>query len=549
MMTKDQITSPINGLKLAGLGFWNVYFIAKFILHAKGFITMAPLYNAILIAVLLLLPRLKDRLQRPTRWLCVLAAAGLIYSESWLPGIESLWTNAANIAGFSINYLVQLALDFINVSMILGFVLLVLVYELLKHYVRVSVITVTYFVVCILMPFGPGDSSFEEAAVPGVTTRAITTEAKADPAMIPQDATIANNETIQSWYTAFLEYEKERKAVLPNGILEKDTPFDIILLNICSMSNDDLEASGLENHKVFDQFDIRFDHFNTATSYSGPAALRLLNAACGQTSHEDLYGARRPDCEIMNRLDQLGFRQHVFMDHSGEYDNFLLTLQKEAGLNAPLEAQKHPVRYIAFNDEPIYDDLSVLRHWQRTTAKNGNKRSVSFINLIALHDGNRLPRHSRWQAFKPRAQILLNDLNKFMRELERTGRKVMLVVVPEHGAAVRGDKVQAPRLRDIPSLRITEVPVMVKFFGLKQLPKNQIHVTGTSSYLALSSLIGKTIASNFFSKPEGAVAVEDLIRDLPETNIVSENGQAIVLRYKGKDYIRMNDGPWKPYAH
>ena len=55
----------------------------------------------------------------------------------------------------------------------------------------------------------------------------------------------------------------------------------------------------------------------------------------------------------------------------------------------------------------------------------------------------------------PRAKILLDDLNRFMRELDRTGRKVMLIVVLEHGAAVRGDKIQAPRLRDIPSLNIT----------------------------------------------------------------------------------------------
>ena len=125
----------------------------------------------------------------------------------------------------------------------------------------------------------------------------------------------------------------------------------------------------------------------------------------------------------------------------------------------------------------------------------------------------------------------------------------MLIVVPEHGAAVRGDKIQAPRLRDIPSLRITDVPVLVKFFGLKDLPKEQYHVTGDSSYLALSSLIGKTVATNFFSQRAGAVSIEELVRDLPETNVVSENGQSVVLRYKGKDYIRMNNDQWRPYAH
>ena len=99
------------------------------------------------------------------------------------------------------------------------------------------------------------------------------------------------------------------------------------------------------------------------------------------------------------------------------------------------------------------------------------------------------------------------------------------------------------------SLRGVDVPVLVKFFGLKDLPKEQYHVTGDSSYLALSSLIGKTVATNFFSQRAGAVSIEELTRDLPETNVVSENGQSVVLRYKGKDYIRMNNDQWRPYAH
>ena len=535
---------------LSGLGLWNVYFIAKFILASLGYLLLQPAYNALLLVILLLPPLHRAGWEKLRTALCVVAAFALAYSESWLPGIESMITNAKGIAGFSLNYILQLAWDFINVQMLVWGVLLVLLYQLLKHFVRVSVLTVGYFLFCVIQPYLT-TVEVDGGVTPVMATKVVAKTQTGDTqSVMPKDASIVDNETIQAWYTAFLEYEKERKATLPNGLSEKDTPFDIVLLNICSLSNDDLEASDLDAHKVFEQFHIRFDHFNAATSYSGPATLRLLNGACGQPSHGDLYGARRPDCEIMNRLDQLGFRQYLFMDHSGDYDNYLPTLRKEAGLTAPHENKRpYPVRYIAFNDEPIFDSLSVLRHWQRTTAQNKTKRSVSLINLIALHDGNRLPRQSRWQAFKPRAKILLDDLNRFMRELDRTGRKVMLIVVPEHGAAVRGDKIQAPRLRDIPSLRITDVPVLVKFFGLKDLPKEQYHVTGDSSYLALSSLIGKTVATNFFSQRAGAVSIEELTRDLPETNVVSENGQSVVLRYKGKDYIRMNNDQWRPYAH
>lgn len=123
------------------------------------------------------------------------------------------------------------------------------------------------------------------------------------------------------------------------------------------------------------------------------------------------------------------------------------------------------------------------------------------MNFMALHDGNRLPRHAHWENFKPRAKIFLDQLQAFMRDIERSGRKVMLIVVPEHGAAVRGDRVQTARLRDIPSMRITQVPTMVKFFGLKELNSKTVHVTGDTSYLALGALIGKVLETNFYSSP------------------------------------------------
>ena len=39
----------------------------------------------------------------------------------------------------------------------------------------------------------------------------------------------------------------------------------------------------------------------------------------------------------------------------------------------------------------------------------------------------------------------------------------------------------------------------------------------------------------------------DLVNDLPTTHMVSENAQAMVLEYKGKDYLKMSKGTWRPY--
>lgn len=530
-----------------GLGLWNVYFILKFALAHYEYLNLNLLYNGLLL-LFVLVPFKNRVLSFIQTTVAIVAAVLLAYSESWLPGPESIFSNAQNIAGFSAVYIAQLAVDFINVKMLAAGVAVVLLYCLLKNWIRLSVLTVVYFLCLVVEPYyvawktQPVPTQVAEVTKEAPSSEMKQTETPADPSAI-------TSETIDKWYTAFLDYEKGRRAEFPQGLSANDTPFEIILMNICSLSNDDLIASDLMNHPVLSEFNIRFDRFNSATSYSGPATLRLLNAVCGQVDHNSLYDGRRPECEIMNRLDQLGFRQHLYLDHKGQYDNYVQTLRDKAGLMAPLESTgKYPVRYMAFDDEEISDDLAVMRDWQRKTARDkSSERHVTLFNFIALHDGNRLPRQSRWEEFKPRAIRFLNDLQTFMHELDRSGRKVMLIVVPEHGAAVRGDRIQAPRLRDIPSMRITEVPMMVKFFGIKDLPKEPIHVTGNTSYMAMSTLIGRVLSQNYFSKDGGSVPLEELVRDLPETNPVSENGQSVVLTYRGNDYIRQKGAEWRPY--
>lgn len=529
------------GPRFTGLGVWNVYFIIAFALAAFGYIELNLLGNALLMAWLLLPVGPKWlRILRGT--LGVAAAAVLLYSESWLPGVDSILANKGGIAGFSLLYMAEFALDFINVKMVGWGLLVFLGYFLVRRYVRVTFFTIVYFLGAVTMPWV--QSILPERA-PVVTADA---GGQTNEAAAPAKTGKADAKAVGEWYDAFLAYEHDRRARFPNGLSEKDTPFDILLLSICSVSNDDLAVSQLDQHPLFKEFNIRFDSFNAATAYSGPALLRLLNGACGQPSHSELYGERRPECEIMTRLGTLGYSQRLLMDHSGEYDNFLQSMRDKAGVTATLDNAKCPTRYMGFDDEEIADSLAVLRHWQRTQVKSKAGRTATLINFIALHDGNRLPGRGRAEPFKPRAQEMFDNIRTFLRELERSGRKTMVVIVPEHGAAVRGDKIQVPRLRDIPTMRISRVPVMVKFVGLKGMPNEPIHVTGNTSYLALTSLIGKTLETDYFSKDGGTVPLEQLVHDLPQTNPVSENGTVQTLEYQGREYFRQNGGEWKPYG-
>lgn len=529
------------GPRFTGLGVWNVYFIIAFALAAFGYIELNLLGNALLMAWLLLPVGPKWlRILRGT--LGVAAAAVLLYSESWLPGVDSILANKGGIAGFSLLYMAEFALDFINVKMVGWGLLVFLGYFLVRRYVRVTFFTIVYFLGAVTMPWV--QSILPERA-PVVTADA---GGQTNEAAAPAKTGKADAKAVGEWYDAFLAYEHDRRARFPNGLSEKDTPFDILLLSTCSVSNDDLAVSQLDQHPLFKEFNIRFDSFNAATAYSGPALLRLLNGACGQPSHSELYGERRPECEIMTRLGTLGYSQRLLMDHSGEYDNFLQSMRDKAGVTATLDNAKYPTRYMGFDDEEIADSLAVLRHWQRTQVKSKAGRTATLINFIALHDGNRLPGRGRAEPFKPRAQEMFDNIRTFLRELERSGRKTMVVIVPEHGAAVRGDKIQVPRLRDIPTMRISRVPVMVKFVGLKGMPNEPIHVTGNTSYLALTSLIGKTLETDYFSKDGGTVPLEQLVHDLPQTNPVSENGTVQTLEYQGREYFRQNGGEWKPYG-
>lgn len=529
------------GPRFTGLGVWNVYFIIAFALAAFGYIELNLLGNALLMAWLLLPVGPKWlRILRGT--LGVAAAAVLLYSESWLPGVDSILANKGGIAGFSLLYMAEFALDFINVKMVGWGLLVFLGYFLVRRYVRVTFFTIVYFLGAVTMPWV--QSILPERA-PVVTADA---GGQTNEAAAPAKTGKADAKAVGEWYDAFLAYEHDRRARFPNGLSEKDTPFDILLLSICSVSNDDLAVSQLDQHPLFKEFNIRFDSFNAATAYSGLALLRLLNGACGQPSHSELYGERRPECEIMTRLGTLGYSQRLLMDHSGEYDNFLQSMRDKAGVTATLDNAKYPTRYMGFDDEEIADSLAVLRHWQRTQVKSKAGRTATLINFIALHDGNRLPGRGRAEPFKPRAQEMFDNIRTFLRELERSGRKTMVVIVPEHGAAVRGDKIQVPRLRDIPTMRISRVPVMVKFVGLKGMPNEPIHVTGNTSYLALTSLIGKTLETDYFSKDGGTVPLEQLVHDLPQTNPVSENGTVQTLEYQGREYFRQNGGEWKPYG-
>ncbi|MBH3072264.1 cellulose biosynthesis protein BcsG [Serratia marcescens] len=531
-----------------GLGGWNLYFLAKFALLWFGYLNFHALPNLVFMAFLLM-PIPSQRLHRWRHYLAIPIGIALFYHDTWLPGINSILSQGSQLAGFSAQYLLELIGRFINWQMIGAAFVLFIAYLFVAQWVRVTVFTVAALVwLNIVNIAGPAVSllpATSTAAAGGANTSATSAPAAGDAA--PADSLPPTSANLTAYLNQFYEREKGRTTAFPASLPADAQPFDLLVINICSLAWADMDAVNLQNHPLWSKMDIMFDNFNSATAYSGPAAIRLLRASCGQLSHRDLYQPVNQQCYLFDNLAKLGFKEQLMLDHSGVFGNFLKELREQGDMQAPLMSQAGIGNELtSFDGEPIYNDLELLTRWLDQQQKGGDGRTATFFNVIPLHDGNRFVGSNKSADYPPRAQKLFDQLNTFLDQLEKSGRKVVVVIVPEHGAALVGDKMQMSGLRDIPSPNITHTPVGIKLVGMKAPHQGSpLQIKTPSSYLALSELVSRLVDGKVFSEP--SVDWQALTQGLPQTPVISENDNAIVMLYQGKPYIRLNGGDWVPY--
>lgn len=535
-----------------GLSGWNLYFLVKFGLLWAGYLNFHPMLNLVFMAFLLF-PLPNRRLHRWRHWLAIPIGFALFWHDTWLPGPESIISQGSQIAGFSADYIWDLVTRFINWQMVGAFFVLVVAWLFLSQWIRVTVFVVVAMVWINLNAFiGPSFSLWpttpDATATTANTAAPVATGAPAATSNdIPAQTAAPTSDNLNAWLNNFYASESNRATTFPTQLPEDAQPFDLLVINICSLANSDLEAAALMQHPLWSHFDIRFDRFNSATSYSGPAAIRLLRASCGQPSHTNLYSPAGNQCYLFDNLAKLGFTQHLMLDHDGLFGDFLKEVRKYGGVQSPLmEQSKLPVNLRSFDGSPVYDDLATLQRWMQSPDIPAGGRSATFFNILPLHDGNRFEGQSKPADYKSRGQKLFDELDTFFTELEKSGRKVMVVLVPEHGAALQGDKMQVSGLRDIPSPSITLVPAAVKFFGMKAPHQGApIDISQPSSYLAISELVARAVDGKIFT--EENVNWPAFTGNLPQTAPVSENANAVVMQYQGKPYVRLNGGAWVPY--
>ena len=525
-----------------GLGAWNLYFLGKFVLTWTGHLNFQVVPNLIF-ALALLIPIAHPMLRRARTVLAIPVAVALLYQDTWFPPFSRLLAQPG-VLDFSFDYIVELLGRFIDWQVCALLLMLVIAYLFISPWLRLTTLTLLGFVWLSLGSLQWLLPTTINAPMASTDKGAATTASTAGE---PDDA------TLNSYLDTFYKNEAQRKVEFKQPAV-KPEPFDLLVINICSLAWDDLDEVGLRNNTLFSQMDVIFDNFNSATAYSGPAAIRLLRASCGQTSHSQLYKQSADQCLLFDDLRQLGFTDELMLNHTGEFDGFLQEVRDQGQLPAPalgtIPAGLQRT-YVGFDGSPIWRDRDVLSKWWQHRLNTDKPNMALFYNTTSLHDGNRQVKAdggTQVADYSSRAQVLLDDLNGFIKELQKSGRRVVIAIVPEHGAALHGDRMQISGMREIPSESITHVPVGLKLINMGDNDQTQpVHITQPSSYLAVAEIIARLYASPALSNGQ-TVDWSALLADLPQTAKVSENSGTVVLDYNGKPYVRIKEnGGWLPY--
>jgi cellulose synthase operon protein YhjU len=528
------------------LGLWNFYFLAKILLFWREIIGFHPLEN-LAFAAFLLAPVASPRVRLARTVLAIPMAVSLLYYDSWLPPIDRLFSQANLLANFSLAYLLELSGRIVNWQIVAMLAIGWAVYGILARYLRVGVVTMAILAGMMLpLSWHAQENPSVAGEEPGAASAGRTGAA---PAGNPASAA-TDNASLDAYVREFHDKERQR-SVRFNKPAGDAAPFDVIFIHICSLSWDDLQATGLDKHALWSNLDFVFQRFNSAASYSGPAAIRINRATCGQASHTALYSQVEESCYLLPSLRRAGFESTLAMNHDGHFDDFL-SLVRRQGLDAPLL----PVNGVgipqrSFDNSPIYDDLGVLSRWLDTRQKSDASRVAMFYNTISLHDGNRVVSGPQAGAnsqatYKYRVEKLLTDLNSFFDRLEKSGRRAVVVVVPEHGAALRGDKLQFAGLREVPTPAITTVPVGIKVIGQDAKRQGSAAQIGEpASYLAISQIVANMLEKSPFGAEGFAPA--DYLANLQATPYVAENDGAVMVERSGKFFLKQGKDEWREY--
>ncbi|MGF6920303.1 cellulose synthase operon protein YhjU [Paraburkholderia sp. 40] len=226
------------------------------------------------------------------------------------------------------------------------------------------------------------------------------------------------------------------------------------------------------------------------------------------------------------------------LNHDGHFDNFLELIRDNASVtNVPLIPNTSvPVAMHAFDGSPIRDDYETLAAWYAQRASIAGPVAL-YYNTISLHDGNRLPNSSlsSIDSYPLRVNKLMSDFDRFADLIASSGRRAVIVFVPEHGAALRGDTNQVAGLREIPTPRIVHGPVGVRVVGFQGSHGPTTVLDNPSSFLAVAQLLSNLVSNSPF-KPGASNAQRNCVNASSNTMLPiapSSTRHAVARRNSG----------------
>lgn len=514
------------------MGAWSYYFFIKLFLYAQRYIDFHFWLN-LGFALFVLLPTPQRGLRILKQIVALPAGIALLYHDSWLPPLDRALAQKDQLTAFSLTYVLELAARFINIPLLLTLLALLIAARLLSQRLRLGSFALVGVLAAGLLP---ALAQWRTAPVSGMDVQGGSAEAVSfEPAAL--DARLAH----------FFEREAQRRVQLPPPA-QSAVPFDVIYVQVCSLAWDDLRLAGLQDHALLKGMDFLFTDFDAGASYSGPAAIRLLRSGCGQSRHAALYSPADPDCSLRTQYERIGYEPQWAMNHGGLFGGMVDDIRHHAGWDVPLLSRAGlPIALQSFDGQEAgyMDDGDVLQRWWQQRLQSPAPRVALYYNTVTLHDGNHFIDGSRpgpIDSYRRRTGTLFADVQKLIDRIAASGRHAVLILIPEHGAALRGDRRQLSGLREIPTPAITQVPVGIKLVGAPAAAQQRIDAP--SSHLAVTALIAGLLAADPFGT---GVDRSALLHDLPRTEPVAENEGTVMMQLGGDVMMRTPDGEWSRY--
>jgi cellulose synthase operon protein YhjU len=514
------------------VGLWSAYFLAKLLLYALGYLGFNPWLNLGL-AIFTALPARNPRERLAKNVIAVPLGVLLLYHESGLPPITQALADLENLSAFSASYLWELAGRLVSLKLLLEIAALLALYLLVRRKLRMSTLVFLGILAVLVAP----ELRFLAVAAPQKTASAV-------PGVAPAGGTDLDPGSLDARLARFYADQRQVRIRFAHPAPD-DRPFDILILHVCSLSWDDLRTLQLDPDTLFGHFDLLLTHFNSAASYSGPAAIRLLRGTCGQTPEARLYDPAGDGCLLLDGLQGVGFEPHWAMNHDGHFGNFFGDVRDRGGMSAPLEDLSGAAQaQVAFDGTPVYSDYSVLSRWWARRQANHAARVVLYYNTISLHDGNRVLGAGRPDSsYGARLATFSTDIARFLELVRASHRNVIVVFIAEHGAALAGDRRQIQGLREIPTAAIAHVPVAIALLNAQRAaPATEYKLDAPASYPALNEMLSRFIAHNPFTQP--VASLDDYAGALPQADFVAENNGTTVIQAGTHYMMRSPDGAW-----